>query len=79
MDLRQLQPNVDYLYCCECGRHVPSIRLETGIWEVQCPRCIGECGLCSCSAHGICQGKDGSPVQTHMHVAGESSTGGRNG
>lgn len=77
MDLRQLQPNVDYFYCGECGRHVACIRLEPGLWEVQCPRCVGECGLCSCSANGICQGKDGSPVQTHMHVAGESSKGGR--
>jgi hypothetical protein len=73
VDLRQLQPNVDYFYCGECGRHVACIRLEPGLWEVQCPRCVGECGLCSCSANGICQGKDGSPVQTHMHVAGESS------
>ena len=77
MDLRQLQPDVDYLYCRECGRHVACIRLEAGVWEVQCPRCIGECGLCGCSANGICQGKEGSPVQTHMYVI-DSSKGGRN-
>lgn len=78
MDLRQLQPDVDYLYCRECGRHVASIRLEAGVWEVQCPRCVGECGLCSCAANGICLGRGGSPVQTHMYVVADTSKGGGN-
>ncbi len=64
-----LQPGVDYLYCPECGHHVPSIRLQPGVWELQCPRCVGECGLCSCRTQGACVGKGGAPVPTHMYVA----------
>ena len=66
---QQLLPGVDYLYCPECGHHVGCIRLQRGVWEVQCPRCVGECGLCGCSATGACFGKDGAPVQTHMYVS----------
>ncbi len=69
---QQLLPGVDYLYCPECGHHVGCIRLQPGVWEVQCPRCVGECGLCSCSAIGACYGKDGAPVQTHMYVTARS-------
>lgn len=69
MDLRQLQPNVDYLFCSECGRHVACIRLEEGVWEVQCPRCVGECGLCSCLVTGSCLGKGQTAAPTHVHVA----------
>lgn len=69
MEVRQLQPKVDYLYCEECARHVPSIRLQPGVWEVQCSRCVGECGLCSCRKTGSCTGKDGARVQAHTYVA----------
>jgi hypothetical protein len=69
MLLHQLLPRVDYLYCEECGHHVPCIRLEPGVWEVQCSRCVGQCGLCSCRSTGSCFGKEKSPVQTHMYVA----------
>ncbi len=65
-----LRPGVDYLYCDECGHHAPCTRLQPGVWEVQCSRCIGECGLCACRLTGSCLGKDKTPVQTHMYVAG---------
>ena len=67
---QQLLPGVDYLYCADCGHHVGSIRLQPGVWEVQCSRCVGECGLCGCKATGACHGKDGTPVQTHTYVSG---------
>ena len=60
---------VDYLWCDECHKHVPSIRLQPGVWEVQCPRCIGECGLCSCKLKGRCVGGQGDPVQSHLYIA----------
>ncbi len=63
-----MQPGVDYIYCRECRKHVPCVRLEQGVWEVQCPRCVGECGLCSCRSTGVCVGKDNVPVRTHMYV-----------
>ncbi len=63
-----MQPGVDYIYCRECRKHVPCVRLESGVWEVQCPRCVGECGLCSCHSTGVCVGKGKVPVRTHMYV-----------
>ncbi len=68
MDVQQLQPKVDYLYCDKCGKHVACIRLRPGVWEVQCPRCVGECGLCGCSQTGFCFGHDRQPVQAHTFV-----------
>ncbi|MFI5112157.1 MAG: hypothetical protein ACHP9S_05010 [Terriglobales bacterium] len=68
---QQLLPGVDYLYCSDCGHHVGSIRLQPGVWEVQCSRCVGECGLCGCKTTGTCHGKDGVPVQTHTYVSGK--------
>ncbi len=65
---QQLMPGVDYLYCAACGHHVGCIRLQPGVWEVQCPRCVGECGLCGCKSTHTCRGKGGVPVQTHMYV-----------
>ena len=66
---QQLLPGVDYLYCAECGHHIGSIRLQPGVWEIQCPRCVGECGLCSCSTTQVCRGKGGMNAGTHMYVA----------
>ncbi len=66
---QELKPNVDYLYCEECGRHVSCIRLGRGIWEVQCPRCEGKCGLCACQAGGHCVGKNGATVGAHVYIA----------
>lgn len=66
---QELRRGVDYLYCDDCGRHVACIPLENDTWEVQCSRCVGECGLCSCRTARQCLGKDGTPVDTHMHVA----------
>ncbi len=68
MSAPELQKRTDYLYCGECGRHVPCISLEPGVWEVQCSRCVGECGLCGCYVAGYCYGKGRTPVPTHMHV-----------
>ena len=73
MDLHQLQPHVDYLYCGECGHHVPCIRLEEGVWEVQCPRCVGLCGLCSCLTTGACLSKGQTHAPTHVYVADKSA------
>ncbi len=70
---QQLLPGLDYLYCPDCGHHVGCLRLQPGVWEVQCPRCVGECGLCGCKSTGSCQGKDGKPVQTHTYVSGRRS------
>jgi hypothetical protein len=67
--LHDLRQGVDYLYCNECERHVACIPLEGDTWEVQCSRCVGECGLCSCRTAKRCLGKDGAPVDTHIHVA----------
>ena len=68
MTLNELQQNVDYFYCVECKKHIPCIRLEPGVWEVQCARCVGECMLCDCHLAGYCLGKGKIPVKTHMYV-----------
>lgn len=68
---QQLLPGMDYLYCPDCGHHVGCIRLQPGVWEVQCSRCVGECGLCDCKSSGACHGKNGAPVQTHTYVSGQ--------
>ena len=68
MDLTQLQLKIDYFYCDECEKHVPCVRLEPGVWEVQCARCVGECGLCGCHLAGYCFGQGNVPVQAHMYV-----------
>ncbi len=68
MDSTDLQPRMDYIFCDECQEHIPCLRLEPGVWEVQCPRCVGECGLCGCHLVGYCFGKGKAPVRTHMHV-----------
>ncbi len=68
MSVKDLQPKIDYIFCDECQEHVPCVRLEPGVWEVQCPRCVGECALCGCHLSGYCFGKGKVPVQTHMYV-----------
>ncbi len=67
--LHELRPGVDYLFCETCGHHVACTPLEGDTWEVQCSRCVGECGLCSCRTAKQCLGKDGEPVDFHVHVA----------
>lgn len=54
--LQTLDQGVDYLYCPVCKSHVPCVRVETGGWEVQCPGCAGECGLCQCYLKRFCFG-----------------------
>lgn len=54
MDSPGLQSKVDYLYCDECKKHVPSTRVAPGVWKVECPQCIGECLLCECALAGYC-------------------------
>jgi rubrerythrin len=51
-----LEAGVDYLFCPVCKSHVPCVRVETGGWEVQCPGCAGECGLCKCYLQRFCFG-----------------------
>jgi hypothetical protein len=68
MPAKDLQPKVDYFYCDDCKEHVPCIRLEPGVWEVQCARCIGECSLCGCHLSGYCFGKGQDPVSAHMYI-----------
>ncbi len=68
MALKELKPQVDYFYCWECKKHVPCIRLEPGVWDVQCARCVGECMLCDCHLAGYCLGKGQARVKTHMYV-----------
>ena len=40
MTTEELQAHIDYFYCDECKKHVPCTRLEPGVWEVQCARCV---------------------------------------
>jgi hypothetical protein len=61
MPIPGLKPRTDYFYCDECGEHVPCIRHEPGVWEIQCPRCVGECALCQCHLAGACFGQ-GTPI-----------------
>ena len=68
MTFEELKQNVDYIYCEECKHHVPCIRVEPGVWEVQCPRCVGECALCGCHLAGYCFGQGKTPVPKHMYV-----------
>ena len=68
MTLEDMKHNVDYFYCDECKKHVPCIRLEPGVWEVQCSECVGECVLCGCHLAETCFGKGKVHVQAHMYV-----------
>lgn len=54
--MERLVAGVDYLWCPACRKHVRCIRLETGWWEVECPRCTGECGYCKCGLRELCIG-----------------------
>lgn len=55
--IENLQENVDYLYCPICEKHIPCIRTDTGYWEVTCPGCKGECGMCKCYLARYCFGR----------------------
>jgi hypothetical protein len=63
-----LQQKVDYFYCEECKMHVPCIRVQPGVWEVQCSRCVGECMVCVCHLADFCFGQGKTPVRIHMSV-----------
>lgn len=63
-----LEPNVDYFYCEKCEMHVACIRLEPGIWEVQCPKCVGECAVCGCHLASSCFGQATAPVEMRLRV-----------
>lgn len=58
--MTQLEPrkdlghDIDYLYCPKCKLHIPCRRLEMGGWEVECPGCLGECGICRCYLRTFC-------------------------
>lgn len=64
----ELKQKTDYFYCDECKTHVPCIRLEPGVWEVRCSRCVGECSLCGCHLSNYCFGKGSAPVQMRLRV-----------
>jgi hypothetical protein len=64
----EMQQNVDYFYCEVCKIHVPCVRLEPGIWEVQCPNCVGECALCGCHLANHCFGQGSGPAQMRLRV-----------
>jgi hypothetical protein len=66
--MEQFQPGVDYIYCEECQVHVPCIPLEPGVWEVQCPRCVGECALCHCHLSTHCFGRGGVPIELRVRL-----------
>ncbi len=63
-----LQPNVDYIYCDRCKIHVRCIPLEPGVWQIECPGCVGECSMCSCHLASHCFGKGGVPIQLRIKV-----------
>ena len=63
-----MQEDVDYFYCQQCKKHVPCIRLEPGVWEVQCSECVGECAVCGCHLARYCFGKGGVHVQMRLRV-----------
>ncbi len=63
-----LQPNVDYFYCEKCQMHVPCVRLEPGVWEVQCSQCVGECAVCGCHLANHCFGKANAPIEMRLRV-----------
>jgi rubrerythrin len=50
------EEETDYLYCPVCKIHVSCRRVESGGWEVECPGCAGECGLCKCYLQQFCFG-----------------------
>jgi len=58
--LDDLEPEVSYLYCYACKRHVPCRFLPTGVWLVDCPECIGECVNCKCELVELCLGGRGT-------------------
>jgi hypothetical protein len=64
----EMRQNVDYFYCGECNVHVPCIRLEPGVWEVQCPQCVGECAVCGCHLADHCFGQGNLPARMKLRV-----------
>ena len=55
-EAKSLKRDVDYLFCPSCQKHVPCLRTELGWFEVQCPQCLGECGICKCPLREFCFG-----------------------
>lgn len=68
MEHEELREKVDYFYCEECKEHVPCLRIEPGVWEVQCAKCIGECAVCVCHLAHYCFGKVGAPIEMRVRV-----------
>ncbi len=66
--MHDLQPGVDYVYCDECKIHVACIPLEPGVWEVQCPKCVGECSMCHCHLATHCFGQGGVAMQIRIRA-----------
>jgi rubrerythrin len=55
-DTLALEEATDYLFCPVCKIHVSCRRVESGGWEVDCPGCAGECGVCKCYLQRFCFG-----------------------
>lgn len=70
----ELQPTVDYFYCDECKEHVPCARLEVGVWQVLCSRCIGECSRCGCHLAEYCFGQGEVDTLRRMYVSRIAAT-----
>lgn len=73
----RLARNTDYLYCTVCQVHVPCLRLPSGGWEVQCPGCAGECGMCHCHLQRFCFGsrEQFPPVHADATLVGRFDNG----
>ena len=69
MEHEGLREKVDYFYCAECKEHIPCVRIEPGVWEVQCAKCIGECAVCGCHLAHYCFGNCSTPVEMRLRVA----------
>lgn len=56
---QSLEPEVSYLWCYVCKRHIRCHFLPSGMWLVECPKCTGECGTCRCELVELCLGGAG--------------------
>ncbi len=64
----ELQAGMDYVWCDECKVHVACIPLQPGVWEVQCPKCVGECSICHCHLATHCFGQGGVAMEIRIRA-----------
>ena len=70
MPVTGLAPKTDYFFCDECQEHVPCVRQQPGVWEIRCPRCVGECMACECHLSTYCFGKASTMKMVLMPAPG---------